>query len=74
LRGVVKLTTRLIHLGLKPRRTFYAHIHSSALTARVIIRLIPATVLSGNTASTRSGSQKNMPNSGKPGTTQLVHL
>jgi len=74
LRGVVKLTTRLIHLGLKPRRVFHAHIRSSALTAKVIIRLIPATVLSGNTASTRSGSQKNMPNSRKPGTTQFVHL
>jgi len=33
-----------------------------------------ATVLSGNTASTRSGSQKNMPNSRKPGTTQFIHL
>jgi len=66
--------TRLIHLGLKPRRVFYAHICSSALTAKVIIRLIPATVLSGNTASTRSGSQKNMPKFRKLGTTQFVHL
>jgi len=73
-RGVVKLTTRLIHLGLKPRRAFHAHIRSSILTAKAIIRLIPATVLSGNTASTRSGSQKNMPNSGKAGTTQSIYL
>jgi len=66
--------TRLIHLGLKPRRAFHAHIRSSALTAKAIIRLIPVTVLSGNTASTRNGSQKNMPNSRKPGTTQFIHL
>jgi len=66
--------TRLIYLGLKPRRAFHAHIRSSALTVKAIIRLIPVTVLSGNTASIRSGSQKNMPNSGKPGTTQFVHL
>jgi len=59
---------------LKPRRAFHAHIHSSTLTAKAIIRLIPATVLSGNTTSTRSSSQKNMPNSGKPGTTQFIHL
>jgi len=72
--GVVKLTTRLIHLGLKPRRAFHAHIHLSVLTAKAIIRLIPATVLSENTASTRSGSQKNMPNSGKPEITQFVYL
>jgi len=53
---------------------FHAHIRSSALTAKAIIRLILVTVLSGNTASTRSGSQKNMPNSRKSGTTQFVHL
>jgi len=65
---------KFVTLGLKPRRAFHAHTHSSALTAKAIIRLIPATVLSGNTASTRSGSQKNMPNSGKPGTTQFTYL
>jgi len=66
--------TRLIHLGLKPRRVFHAHICSSALTAKAIIRLIPVTVLSGNTTSTRSGSQKNMLNSRKPEITQFIHL
>jgi len=56
LHGVAKLMTKLIYLGLKPRRVNPALIYSNALTARVLTLLTPMIVSSGNTASIRSGT------------------
>jgi len=72
--GVAKLTTRLILLDLRPRRVTHAPIHSNTLTAKAITRWTLMTVSSGNTASTRNGSPKNMLNSRKPGKTQFVQM
>jgi len=52
----------------------HALIHSSVSIARAIIKPTQTTVHSGNTALTRSGTQKNILNSGKPGRTQFVQL
>jgi len=67
--GVAKLTTKLIHLGSKPRRVNPAFIHSNVLIARVLTSLTPMIVFSRNTALIRSGIPKNMPSSGKLGKT-----
>jgi len=72
LHGVAKLTTKLIHLDLKPRRMNSALIHSNTLTARVLTLPTPMIVPSGNTTSIRSSTQKNMPSSKKPGKTQSI--
>jgi len=52
----------------------HAFICLNALIAKAFIRLTLTTVLSGNTTSTRSGLQKNMPKSEKPGKIRFVHL
>jgi len=59
--------TKSIHLGLRLRRAIHALIHSNASTVKVNTRPTLTTALSGNTASTRSGLQKNMLKSRKPG-------
>jgi len=74
LHGVVKLMTKLIHLGSKPRRVNPALICSNVLTARVLILLTPMIVSSGNTTLIRSGTPKNTPSSGKPGKTGSIQV
>jgi len=70
--GVVKLTPNQILLGSKLRKAILAHIHSSASIVKVPALLTQLNALSGNITSTKSGTPKNMPNSGKPGKTQSI--
>ena len=58
--GVVKPTTKLTHLGSKPRRANRAHIHSSAPIAKEITKLTPTLVHSGGTDSIGNGTSRNM--------------
>jgi len=67
LHGAAKLTIKSTLLGLRLRRVIYVLIRLNVLIAKAFIRPTLTTVLSGNTASTRSGLQKNMPKSRKPG-------
>jgi len=70
--GIVKLTPNQILLGLKLRKAILAHTCSSASIAKVSILPTQSNALFGSIASTKSGTLKNMPNSGKPGETQSV--
>jgi len=72
LHGVVKLMINLTLLNLKPRRANHAHTHSSLLIVRVLMVLTLLNTFSGNTISTRSGTPKNMLNSGKLGGYQSI--
>jgi len=74
LHGVARLTIKLIHLGLRLRRVNLTLICLSVSIARALTLPIPINVLAGNTASIRSGIQKNMPNSRKPGGTLFVQM
>jgi len=67
LHGAAKLTIKSTLLGLRLRRVIHAPIHLNALIAKAFIRPTLTTVLSGNTTSTRSSLQKNMPKFRKPG-------
>ena len=58
--GVVRLTTKLILLDLKPRRTNLALIHSSAPIVKETIQLIPSSVHFGDINSIVSGILKSM--------------
>ena len=57
--GVVKPTTKLTHLGSKPRRANRAHIHSSAPIAKEITKLTPTLVHSGGTNLIGNGISRN---------------
>ena len=72
LHDVVKLTINLTLLDLKLRKTNHARTHSSVLIVRVLMMLTLSNALSGNTISTRSGTPKNMLNSGKLGEHQSI--
>jgi len=62
---VIKLTPKLILLGLKPRRANHALIPSSTPIAKETTKPIQIPVYFGDTTSTGNGTSKNMPRSVK---------
>jgi len=70
--GVVKLTPNQILLDLKLKKAILVHTRSSASIAKVPTLPTQLNALSRSIASTKSGTPKNMPNSGKPEETQSV--
>jgi len=58
--GAAKQTLRQTYQDLKPNKKNLAHLASSIAIARVIIKLTPLNVSSGNIALTRNGMQKNI--------------
>jgi len=70
--SVVKLTPNRILLDFKLRKAILAHICSSALIAKAPTLLAQSNALFGSITSTKSGTPKNTPKSGKPGETQSI--
>jgi len=65
--GVARQTKKQTHPDLKQRKGSHALIHSNARTAKVITKLIPICIHSGDIDSTRSGNKRNMLRSMKTG-------
>ena len=70
--GVVRLTTKLILLDLKPRRANLALIHSSAPIAKEITKLTLSIVHFGDINSIVSGTLKSILRSVRTGQNRFV--